>query len=357
MKVFANFFIGVIVLGTICGCVDTIDLPGGVDISYVVINGQITNERKPYIITVSQSATNGELSEQKITGALVSIKSTDGAVEVLTEYQRGSYRTDSTQFIGIIGNSYVVEVVLDDGRIYQSSPEKLLPVPPIQKLDFDFVKEAELNEIDNIVFRKRVKIKINTVIPDNPENVYFKWDVTGEYEFKESEALTDIFATTGVGTFLFTCFVQDPVGIGDISIFDGSNAASAQLQSQQIKSIEVDYKFTFNYCVHVKQQSLTQGAYEFWRSVKESTERSGELFERNPGQITGNIRNVSNSSEKVLGYFYASAVVNDKLFISPDSVEKPVSPCLVIDPDFESACMDCLELARSTREVPSYWPR
>ena len=70
-----------------------------------------------------------------------------------------------------------------------------------------------------------------------------------------------------------------------------------------------------------------------------------------------NIKNVNDLSEKVYGYFYASSIVSDKLFIGGDSIRAPVSPCIVIDPVYSEACMECLSLPKSTRRIPSYWPK
>ncbi len=359
MKINSNWMLVVILLSMVvlASCIDPINIQSNQENSYIVIGGQITNEQRSYIVTVEKSGTNALEPKSHIPNAIVSLISSDGEEAMLTETDPGIYQSNVEDLIGRIGASYMLQVVLEDGSIYQSTMEKLLPVPPITRMSYDLVEEPELNEVSNIVFEKRVKIKVNTFIPQDPENVFLKWNTVGEYEFIENEALTDDFASTGVGTFLFTCYVNDPIRLGDVNIFNGLETRGSQLQQQEVKSIDVDYKFAFNYCIHTKQQSLTENAYNFWNAVQQSKDRKGGLFESPPGQIIGNIQNINDPLEEVLGYFYASAVVSDRLFIPPDSVDKPVSPCLVIDPEFDSECMDCLELAGSTRDIPSYWPR
>ena len=102
---------------------------------------------------------------------------------------------------------------------------------------------------------------------------------------------------------------------------------------------------------------MTCEAYQFWEHVQTVKAREGGLFETVPGNIVGNIHNVNDADERVLGYFYASSVTEKRIFIHPDSVDNPVSPCYVIDDDFLEECMECLELANSRRGLPSYWPR
>ena len=337
-------------------CIDPIELDSQRKPTFLVINGQITDRIGPYSVTINQSG--NEVSELTyVNDAMVNIISSDGQFTQLSHVGPGLYQTDPQDLIGRIGNTYTVQVIMENGAIYRSEPEKLLPVTPILNVDFDFVREPILNEVENVSEQKRVKIKLDTHVPDNLENVFFKWNVIGEYEFKEEEALTDIFRETGVGTELFTCYVADIIRGGDVSVFDGTDNAGTRLLQQEIKSIDVNYKFSFNYCAHIEQQSLTSGAYQFWSAVNLAKNRSGTLFETIPGRITGNIKNINNPEEEVLGYFYASSVVNRRLFIPPDSVSRPVSPCLVIDPAFRSSCMNCLELENSTRAIPPYWPR
>jgi hypothetical protein len=269
----------------------------------------------------------------------------------------GRYESGENEPPGVIGAGYFLVVTLQNGEIYQSSMEQIHSISPIEEVTFEYVKEPELNELLNIVDKKRVKISVLNNMHVNPAELFYKWDVTGEYEFRESEALTDIYKFTNVGPVLLTCFVEDLIHLGEVHVFDATDLIGQSQFSREIKSIDVDYKFAFNYCVHVRQQSLTQEAYQFWDKVEGAINMDGGLFEKTPGNIIGNIHNVNDPNEKVLGYFYASAVVEKKLFISPDDVGNPVSPCYVIDDDFTAECMECLEIENSRRGIPEYWPR
>lgn len=341
----------------VTSCIETIDLADRSNSEqYVTINGQITTLNEPNVVTIAKSGTfNGYI--EKISDADVKIIGSNGYIYQLEPMEEGRYETSQHEPPGIVGNTYFLIVTLSNGDIYQSALEELLPVSPIGDITFEYVKEKELNEELNIVDRKRVKISVANRLRDNSEITYYKWNVTGEYEFRESEALTDIFMFTQVGPVLLTCFVDDPIRLGEVYVFNTEEVIGHEEFKQEIKSIDVDYKFAFHYCVHVQQQSLTCEAYEFWRKVQEVTEQEGGLFKNTPGNITGNISNINDPEEIVLGYFYASSVNEKKLFISPDSVGNPVSPCYVIDDDFLEECMECLEIKNSRRGLPTYWPR
>ena len=324
--------------------------------SFLVVDGNISDQPGPYMVYLSRSGFD-DVSGENISGAEINILINNSERFYFEEISNGTYQSDSSDFIGKIGSEYILEIKLQDGSSYKSDSEKLLPVPPIQKLGYDLSIVSFLNESENIKDQKKVNITVSILIPENFENRYFKWDVSGEYEFREIEGLTDIYIETGTGTVLYRCYIQDHLRKGEISIFDGSKYGGELLNHKQIKSIDLSFKFAFQYCVNVKQSSLTRGAFDYWRAIKESRERSGSLFEKIPSSVPGNIRNVNDLSEKVYGYFYASSVIFDRLFIGGDSIRAPISPCIVIDPAYSVACMECLSLPKSTRKIPSYWPK
>ena len=188
---------------------------------------------------------------------------------------------------------------------YINPVKKHLPPPqPLEQLSYQFVREDELNELGNIVSRKKVKVFVTNPRPIQTQNPYYKWEVWGEYEFRETAALSDIFVVTGAGPEPLTCFLRDSLRDGEIQILDASGLTGNESFTQQVKSIPVDYRFAFNYCVHVEQLSLTEGAYRFWDEVKKSTLRNGLFLESAPGTATGNLYNPQNLDEQVLGYFF-----------------------------------------------------
>ena len=352
IKIFMVFF----VLFSFASCLDQIEFDGVKKESFLVVDAHISDELGPYMVYLSRSGFD-DISGESISDAEINILTDDSERFYFEEIASGTYRSDSVEFIGQIGMAYILEIKLPDGSLYRSDSQKLLPVPPIEKLDYNLNIISFLNELGNIKDQKKVNITVSMSIPENIDNRYFKWDVSGEYEFREIEGLTDIYIETGIGTVLYRCYIQDHLRKGEVSIFDGSKYRGELLNRKEIKSIDLSFKFAFQYCVNVKQSSLSRGAFEYWRAIKESRERSGSLFEKIPSSVPGNIKNVNDLSEKVYGYFYASSVVSDKLFIGGDSIRAPVSPCIVIDPAYSAACIECLSLPKSTRQIPSYWPK
>ena len=75
-------------------------------------------------------------------------------------------------------------------------------------------------------------------------------------------------------------------------------------------------KLMTKYSVMVKQYALTKEAFDFWQTLKKNTESLGSIFDAQPSQLTGNIKNVNNPEEPVLGYISAGTVQQKRIFIA-----------------------------------------
>jgi hypothetical protein len=85
----------------------------------------------------------------------------------------------------------------------------------------------------------------------------------------------------------------------------------------------------------VKQQALTEEAYNYWLSLQKTTEDLGGLFDPLPTELEGNIFCTSDPSETVIGYFSGSSVEEKRIFLTirdlPDEVKKYNRPSCQID--------------------------
>jgi hypothetical protein len=101
--------------------------------SLLVVDAILTNEIKTH--TVKLSYTTSLESEDLILakGATVTIESGNGEIVNLTESQPGNYVTDST-YAGMIGESYILRVITENGNEYLSTAESLNEAPPIDSL-------------------------------------------------------------------------------------------------------------------------------------------------------------------------------------------------------------------------------
>ena len=79
------------------------------------------------------------------------------------------------------------------------------------------------------------------------------------------------------------------------------------------------------YSLLVEQYSLTDKAYEYWEKLAAQSSNSASLYETQPSSSQGNIYNVSNDDEKVLGCFYATQIQEKRIFVEYEDLDFPVS--------------------------------
>lgn len=97
--------------------------------------------------------------------------------------------------------------------------------------------------------------------------------------------------------------------------------SSEKLQKDVISEFPVvniskgSQKLFIRYSMLLKQRVLTREAYDYWEELQKTTESLGGLFDPQPGKVTGNIHNVSDADEPVLGYFSGGSVQEKRFFI------------------------------------------
>lgn len=79
-------------------------------------------------------------------------------------------------------------------------------------------------------------------------------------------------------------------------------------------------KIGIKYSILVKQYALTKEAFEFWELLKKNTENLGSIFDAQPSQLTGNIHNISNAAEPVIGYISAGTVSQRRIYVTKDKL-------------------------------------
>jgi ABC-type cobalt transport system substrate-binding protein len=78
----------------------------------------------------------------------------------------------------------------------------------------------------------------------------------------------------------------------------------------------------YQYSILVKQYSLSKNEYDFWKNLKKINDSGGDIFALQPFPVSGNIHNLNDPKEKVLGYFRVSAVKQKRMNISFNEIAR-----------------------------------
>jgi hypothetical protein len=308
------FFLSIIVLS----CIEPYEhnFIGETENSLLVVDAILTNEIKTH--TVKLSYTSSLESEDLILakGATVTIESENGEIVNLTESLPGNYVTDST-YAGMIGESYMLRVITENGNEYLSTKETLNEAPPIDSLYGRYVqlpsKESGdiLNGVQIFLVTDWQNYEVSTFRYTWEETYewrvpypsYYLWDETSEKLILRTQSVDK-------------CFRQETSS----SLIMGSGIA---LNNQKLTEFpvhfinEADPNLAYKTAVHVKQYALSASTYQFYKRLQDNNESGGSLFDKQKGNIVGNMGVLTGPRESVLGNFEVSGVSSKLVFFVP----------------------------------------
>jgi hypothetical protein len=306
--------------------------------SCIEVEGFISNEKPPYRVNLFY--TGNFLSSRyppdslAVNALSVSIADDSGNKVDLFQTGPGIYSTLDTNYTGQIGRTYTLTIALADGKIFQSKPEMLLPVPEIEKLSAEFVQVLDRK------LPSGYKVYVDVQDPAETNN-YYRWSASG-YSRRESTGVI-----VGIGGLCCTNCWQ-AFSANDVNIFSDANVNGNRIARHYV-FFSPHYARGRQY-VEVSQYSLTREAYQFWKRLEEQQLRTGSLFDPQPGQAEGNIFNTANPDELALGYFSSSAVTRKRLIMPGDTVR--------MFPDYYPEFIKngaCTFIYPSAQDLPPAW--
>ena len=297
-------------------CVDLYDPKLSSDKLRLVVEAQLTTKNEfQYVYLTYDAPYNSEGNNFKNLVVRAKVKIIDDEGKIFEFYDeiepnnqiktREGYNYRSVnKFKAVLGRKYKLVVEILDGRKYESSFESPVPVSKIDNVTTTF---RELPPPSKIKGQFMVYIDAQ----DTPsEKNFYKWDT---YQIRQINYCREWFIYGQGGdltqSFVDKCcepcfekvYLEDQYELGNDRLINGN-----KINKQYVATVPFDN--TTPYYMVINQYSLTEDAYKFWNAVKEQAKNSGGLFDATPKSIRGNIKNISDASEEVLGIFYVSDV-------------------------------------------------
>ena len=276
----------------------------------MVVDGLITDEAPPYIIKLSYS---GNLSrsllipdELTINGAVVSVDDNLGNRALLEQdpLTPAFYWLRDSRLRGVAGRSYTLRVSLPDGSQYVSRPERLAPVPPLERIYGEY-HEAGPTPGEFSSFR----VRLDTQDPPSRGNFY-RWQGLCYMPFWVGGDPNGYYKP-GEGSYV--PFYGPLSDVLSDQLINGNHIAGRLVLTTPILALGPQY-------VEVRQYSLSREAYQYWVLYQEQLSRTGSLFDPQPSSIEGNVHALGDTTKLALGYFGASAVSRQRIIMTNDSL-------------------------------------
>ena len=213
----------------------------------------------------------------------------------------------------------VVEVQSPFRRTYASAWAPVQVSPPIDSLSYAINAE-------------RTALDINVSTHSDAPVGYYRWSASETWEYHSTYYAEYFFAPAGTvyrgrvieqnslvayeeGDNVYYCW--DSGNRSDILLGSTVELTEDRLVDHCLYSFSnTDRKVSVVYFVELSQIRLTEEAYRFWETVRNNSSNVGGLFSPEPSELRGNIVNVDDPDELVLGYVSVSTCTCKKMFVN-----------------------------------------
>ena len=303
MKIISKILLALSIL--LCGSCVTEFVPRTTqDQEMLVVEGLITNKPETYAIKLSAPFHLGSDNvAHPISGSDVWVTDALNNSFVFTETQPGIYTSDSSKFQGVVGGIYTLHINTNSkttSSIYQSIPELLKAVPPIDSIYYDKLTFA--SDASGTPTQQGAQIFLDTHDPTN-QCKYFRWEYYENWEFRLPYNVPNSL-----------CWISnksDLIHVKNTSVITEARVVKYPL----ILISNTTDRLREKYSILVNQYSLNEDEYLYWEKLQTISEQVGSLYDIIPSAIPSNIYCVDDPNQKVLGYFSVSSSVSKRIFI------------------------------------------
>ncbi|ALD20701.1 DUF4249 domain-containing protein [Hymenobacter sp. DG25A] len=313
MAVFRNLLVNglcILLLG-LSGCIEPFEPEVPVQATKaLVVDGFINSNGRTTIKlsrTYDLASTAGPLTVDK---AQVLIQGEGSGEEyLLREVKSGTYVSDS--LILNPGTQYRLFFRTRDSRqqLLGQYASAYLPVktsPPIEALTWKVVPRG-------------LELYANT-FDATGNSRYYRWDYTETWEFTSAGESQHVYENQQMrrrraDEQIYQCWqtVHSPT----IKLTSTKRLSEDRVTEFPLLEFPAgDTRLRYKYSVLVRQYTMGAEEYAYWEALKKNTETIGSLFDPLPSQSTGNVRNLNQPQEPVLGFVGVGSVTQKRIFIS-----------------------------------------
>lgn len=285
--------------------------------SVLVVEATITNELKLQEVHLSRTYLLEELEQSLENNATVYIENNLQNIITFTQNTDGVYVSD-VEFQAEPNINYTLHVLTSEGKNYQSNTTTLTPEANIENI------YAELENGEDVTVFVDVEGTANNV-----QYFRYEWEETYKiiapnhsnfdativnYEISNGNVTYDVNITpreqeekTCYGSKKSTNIIQ---------------ASSSQLESNTISRFPIrvldknNPKFITRYSILVTQITQNLESYSYYKIINTLGNTASILSSNQPGYIQSNIISLTNTNEKVLGFFNVASITRERIYFN-----------------------------------------
>jgi len=348
--IFLRFFVPALLLMAV-SCVDQLEYNIGGRINTLVVDGLLTTADEQHTVRIYRAKSDeatGKYDSAPITGIVMELVVDGTQTVAFTEDKvlAGKYYLPE-HFRAQVGKSYQLKFRLPDGTNYESTIQKVVPVPAMTNVKSRFVPNQAADA--RLKFNGFHELYIDTQDPADQQNFY-SWEWT-QYEKQDwckscsrgvyavnailpgvyldkryfvsgNEPFEDCFSPkyswdndwsmppipNEEWTYDYQCRTQcwQVFRNPNLNLFDDRLTNGGKILQRSVARIPF-YQHGGS-SVELRQLSLDKDAYNYFKLFQQQTENTGGIADTPPTALRGNIKNVQDAKESIVGYFQVSDV-------------------------------------------------
>jgi hypothetical protein len=252
-----------------------------------------------------------------VKGARVSVTDNNNGRWDFDEKEGGVYIFDGNFSVF---DTYRLSIELVDGTSYISEPLQPIISPEIEELDF---------------LRDQNGVEIFISTKGNEEAQYFLWSYEEHWIFRPGVLSSLIYENGAVRNrreeeTINLCWNSNlfpKIILQNAARFEDNTI----LQRELVRIPNNSEKLTQRYSIEVKQKAINQEAFDFWDILRKNSDDIGGIFSPLPSLIRGNIYNLQDETEPVIGFISMGKSASKRIYIDLDDI----FPWSVFIPEYE----------------------
>jgi hypothetical protein len=278
--------------------------------SYLVVEGIINRGNDSTFIRLSRTIKLADgIGTNAEKGAVVTVDADGGISYSLTEIAPGTYAAGPLSLDNT--KKYRLAIETSNGQNYQSEEMGVKEAPPIDSIGYKITQNGIL-------------VYVNAHDATNNTR-YYRWDYEETWRFHpkyKSDYVSDgtkIVRRTADND-VYTCY--DHHASNNVIITSTTKLSQDIVTNVPLVNVDgTSLKLNDRYTILVKQYALSKQAYDFWENLRKNTEQLGSIFDAQPSEISGNIHNINNPNEIVIGFIEVGTIQSKRIYI--DRTELP----------------------------------
>lgn len=353
------------------------------DAERFVVTGQVTDRDGLQKVNVSMTSPIGDPQYLPVTGCAVVITDINGMEFPMNEIGNGDYQCLIDPAFLVPGTSFMVKITTPGGEVINSDFDQLTQGPEVDSIYF-VRKDIQGQSIGQIFKGIQFYIDLDASSGDSH---YYRWEEIETWEYHADYPLIwyydgSIHQVSPPDYSRKVCWSTTKVP--EIYTLSTDNLVENKYNMLPIHFVNNrSSRLMYGYSLLIKQYALSEAAYIYWDQLRINSNLQGGLYAKQPIAIKGNLHNLTNPTQVVLGFFGASSLKTKRIFIRsvpdlllnfstlcyPDTLKRgfadfgPGDYPVYLKGDqaaykmiqLGEECVNCLKLG-GTNVKPDFWP-